>query len=154
MIRLTGVVLALMAFWSPSRALACDCGIPPVDIAIRQADVILSGPVTRIETTEIAGVLRVTVYVREVLKGHADRIFAIYSRPFGGPCLGFDFKVGREYVVFALTNASPHGSFHMPEAPATGQVVHLCGGTADLQNPLGPGNRRLQEVRRRLKPQQ
>jgi hypothetical protein len=43
--------------------------------------------------------------VREVLKGHAARNFTIYSHSFGGSCLGFDFKVGREYVVVALTNA-------------------------------------------------
>ena len=142
------LVLLLALLCDPSSAFACSCDIPPTDIAIRQADVIVSGPVTRIEVTQVPGVLRVTIYVRETLKGQADRNFTIYSHPYGGSCVGYDFRVGREYVVFAQANTRP---FHIAGAPSDSHIVPLCGGTADLENPTGDGNRRLYEARQQLK---
>ena len=151
--RLTAALFVFAtSLWDPSSASACDCSVPPIDIAIRQADVVISGSVTRIEVTETTGVLRVNVYVRETLKGQASGNFTIYSHPFGASCLGYNFQVGREYVVFAAANDPRRQPFHMPEAPSTGHVVHLCGGTADLQNPVGNDNRRLEEARQRLRP--
>jgi hypothetical protein len=147
--RLVALLVVLLAWLCvPSSASACSCVVPPTDIAIRQAEIILSGPVTRIEVTQVPGVLRVTIHVRETLKGRADRTFTIYSHPYGGSCVGYDFRVGREYVVFARANTGP---FRIDGAPQDSHIVPLCGGTADLQNPVGDGNRRLYETRQQLK---
>jgi hypothetical protein len=151
--RFVAPLVLLLALWcDPSTAYACTCAVPPIDIAIRQADVIVSGPATRIEVTQVPGVLRATIYVRETLKGQADRNFTIYTHPPGGSCVGYDFRVGREYVVFAQANGPTVGPLHIAEAPPNSYIVPLCGGTADLQNPISDGNRRLYEARQRLKP--
>jgi hypothetical protein len=136
--------------WVPAKAVACDCGVPPIGIAIAQADVILTGSVTRIEVTEVTGVHRIAVDVRERFKGQPGHNFTIYSHPFGVSCLGYDFRVGREYVVFAMVNNNKSELFQIPGAPRTGHLVYLCSGTADLANAVG--NRRLLEVRQSLKP--
>jgi hypothetical protein len=141
------VLAALMG--DPSSASACSCDVPAIDKLIAQADVIFSGPVTRMEVTETTGVLRVTVYVRETLKGQANSNFTIYNLADTASCRGYDFRVGREYVVFAMVNDKK--SFQIPAAPRTGHLVSLCGGTAELNDPLGRGRRRLYEVKQRLK---
>jgi hypothetical protein len=130
--RLLLVLLVLATFISdPPSASACDRDVPPIDLAIRQADVIFSGPATRIEATAVTGVLRVNVYVRESFKGQPDRNFTIDSHPYGGSCLGYDFRVGREYVIFAMANDAKTGPFQMAGAPRTGHLVYLCSGTAE-----------------------
>ena len=128
----------------PSSASALDCDVPPIDIAIREATAILTGQVTRMEVTEAPGVLRVTVNVRETLKGQPDRNFTIYSNERSS--VRYDFRVGREYIVFSRSN----DSLKIAALPRTAQVAYLCSGTAELQS--AAGKRRLSEVRDRLKP--
>ena len=139
-------VLPLLAILitAPSRALALDCDVPPIDIAIRQATVILTGQVTRLEVTEVPGLLRVTVNVRETLKGQPDRNFTIYSDERSS--VRYDFRVGRGYIVFSRGN----DSLKIAGLPATAHVAYLCSGTAELSS--AEGKRRLSEVRERLKP--
>jgi len=128
----------------PATAFALSCDVPLIDIAIRQATAILTGHVTRIEVTEVTGVLRVTVNVRETLKGQPDRNFTIYSDERSS--VRYDFRVGREYIVFSRGN----DSLDIAGLPRTAQVAYLCSGTAELRS--AEGTRRLSEVRERLKP--
>jgi hypothetical protein len=149
---MVGLVANLCFLLTARSASACSCDVPPVDVAIGQADVIFSGPLTRMEVTDVVGVLRAIFQVREPLKGQAGRNFIAYTHRFGGSCLGYDFRVGHEYIVFAIANDAKGGPLHMPRVLSSAYVVYLCSGTADLQNPTGTGNRRLYEVRQQLKP--
>jgi len=136
-------VLAILIS-NPSSASAWDCDVPPLDVALRQATAILTGQVTRMEVTEVAGVVRVTVNVRETFKGEHNSTFTIYS--YTRSTVSYEFRIGREYIVFARGNDSPT----VAELPRTGQIAYLCGGTAELHS--ADGKRRLSEVRERLKP--
>jgi hypothetical protein len=139
-------VLPLLAILisDPSSAFVVSCDVPSMDIAIRQATAILTGQVTRMEVTEATGVLRVTVNVRETLKGQPDRNFTMYSNKRSS--VRYDFRVGREYIVFSRGN----DSLEIAGLPRTAQVAYLCSGTTELRS--AEGKRRLSEVRERLKP--
>jgi hypothetical protein len=76
-------------------------------------------------------------------KGQPDRNFTIYSDERSS--LRYDFRVGREYIVFSRGNDSPE----IAGLPRTAQV-YLCSGTAELSS--ADGKRRLSEVRERLRP--
>jgi hypothetical protein len=106
------------------------------------------------EKTETAGILRVNASVHESFKGGATTTLTIYSHPFGASCLGYDFRVGREYVIFAtLNNGMINGRksdvFQMRDAPPTAYIVYLCSGTADLGR--ADGHERLAALRQGLK---
>ena len=152
---LTAHALVLISFAGQTRtAYACDCSTLPVDMSIAQADVIVRATVTRMETTETAGVLRLIASVRESFKGASTTTLTIYTHPFGFSCLGYDFRVGREYVVFArinngMINGNRSDLLQMRDVPSTVYVVYLCGGTADVGR--ADGYQRLAALRQRLK---
>ena len=135
-------------------AYACDCSALPLDTSIAQADMVVRATVTRMETTETAAVLRLTASVSETFKGTTTTTVTIYTHPFGASCLEYDFRAGREYVVFArinngMLNGRKSNVLQMRDVPATAYVVYLCGGTADVAR--GDGHERLAAVRQRLK---
>jgi hypothetical protein len=107
---------------------------------------VVSGLVTAINLDRQTGLLRVEVDIRESFKREAaNPPRAIYTALFGNSCYGFDFRVGREYVIFAL--APPTARWGpSPRVRTTGLVVALCGGTAEIGNLHG--NRALQELRK------
>jgi hypothetical protein len=86
-----------------------------------------------------------------------QRIYAsvtIYTHPFGGSGLGYDFRVGREYVIFArINNGMLDGRnsevFQMRDVPSTDYTVYLCGGTADVAS--ADGKQPITALRQRLK---
>src|SRR5215510_11100654 len=103
--RLAALPLVVACFVGQSpNAYACDCSTLPIDASIAQADMIVRATVTRIETTETAGVLRLIAFVGETFKGAATTTLTIYTHPFGVSCMGYDFRVGRDYVVFSMLN--------------------------------------------------
>ena len=139
-------VLPLLAILisNPSSGFVLDCDVPPLDVAIRQATAILTGQVTRIDVTEVAGVVRVTVNVRETFKGKHNSTFTIYSNTRS--TISYEFQIGREYILFARDN----DSLKIAELPRTAQIAYSCSGTAETGS--ADGSRRLAQVRERLKP--
>jgi hypothetical protein len=70
----------------------------------------------------------------------------VYAYGPGGPCIGFGFIPGREYIIFASRNEQWLRQGLALKIPGDNYVIDLCGGTAELHNV--PGNLRLQEVRK------
>jgi hypothetical protein len=152
--RLAAFALVLAFFVvQPPSLYACDCATRPIEESIARADMIVRATVMRMEATETAGVLRLIGSVRETFRGAPSTTLTIYTHPFGASCLGYDFKVGREYVIFAILNngiinGMKSDVLHMRDAPSTAYIVYLCSGTADTSRP--DGHERLAALRQWL----
>jgi hypothetical protein len=119
---------------------ACDCVGLPTSQYLRSADVVYTGRVVSIRAdrrrfawSEIEFALDRTI------KGRSDgKRFVLVTPPHKGVnCRGFDFDVGKKYLVFATVGASETG------LPGT-FGVNWCGGTMSLE--AEDGKQRLREA--------
>lgn len=144
------LVCGLAAFtFLPVPSFACSCASPPPEVKTARdlakwhadgTDAILEGTVTRIELESVlidANVgelipadsdrgypaLRVTFDISHSYKGAGLREVAVTTGLGGGDC-GFNFEVGKQYLVFAFADSSGHLS--------TG----ICSGTGLLNDSL------------------
>jgi hypothetical protein len=134
----------------PSHAAACTCAVPAMSIATEQADLIVTGRVVRMEWHATTEVIETEIKVADTLRGTLPplplRVYA-YDEG-GGSCLGFSFKAGREYLIFATRNERYlRNGLGLKIAPHH-YVTSECGGTIELHNPAG--SQRLEEVRKIL----
>jgi hypothetical protein len=140
------VTVFAFGLW-PADVLACDCDVPPIAMAIERANVVATGRITRLEWIEASGVIQVEIAVAESLKGTGVKgQFVAYTRPYGVSCFGYDFRVGRDYLVFA---SRPQPALEPINLPTSGYLVGLCGGTTELGQ--RQGNQRLTATKEALK---
>ena len=116
----------------PTQAFPCTCAPLPLPKALEKAHVVVRGVITQMEVLD-TGRIRTHVQVREGFKNAATlgRI-TFYGPKFGASCFAFDFKVGREYLIFTARADSAQ----ITGVPAGADVVALCGGTAERGSPL------------------
>ena len=142
---LLAIVLAV-SLW-PSDVLACDCDVPPIATAIRRADIIVTGRITKLEWVESSGVIRVEIAIAESLKGPAAKGTVVaYTRPYGVSCFGYDLRIGRDYIVFA---SHPQPAIEPVTLPPSSYLIGLCGGTSELGQ--RQGNQRLTATKEALR---
>jgi len=133
----------------PSEALACSCDVPPTPKAIEMADLIVTGRVVKMEWNALTGVTQTEINVSETLRGApSGSPLRVYHSGPGGPCLGFGFTPGREYIIFASRYERWSRLGEDLKVSLNDYVIDLCGGTVELHNRTG--NQRLQEVRKVL----
>jgi hypothetical protein len=144
------IAIASGAALFPSDAAACTCAVPPMSIAIEQADLVVTGRVRKMEWDETTGVIATEIRIAETLRGTLPPLpFRVYAYAGGGGhCLGFTFNAGREYLIFATRNERFVRNGLGLKIPPHHFVTSECGGTIELHNLAG--NQRLQEVRKIL----
>jgi hypothetical protein len=134
-----GVVLsALIA--GERGASACECVGVPTREYVRSADVVYTGRVVSIRAAaQRFAWPEIEFALDRTLKGRTDakRFVLVTPTSKGVNCRGFDFVVGKEYVVFATGRDSETG--------LRGTYgVNWCGGTMSLETE--DGKRRLRET--------
>ena len=130
----------------PSTASACSCDVPPTLKAIEMADLIVTGRVIKMEWNATTGVTQTEISVSETLHGSRPGLpLRVYHSGPGGPCLGFGFTPGREYIIFASRYERWIRLGKDLKASPIDYVIYSCGGSIELHN--SAGNRRLEEVR-------
>ena len=122
---------SLTALTLPTPAFPCTCAPRPLPKALEEAHVVVRGVITQMEVLD-TGRIRTDVHVREGFK-NAPTIGRItfYGPKYGVSCFAFDFKVGREYLIFTTRVDSAQ----ITGVPAGADVVALCGGTAERGSP-------------------
>jgi hypothetical protein len=122
------------------RASACDCVGLPTSEYLRGADVVYTGRVVsiRAEGQRFAWP-EIEFRLDRTIKGRTDgKRFVLVTPPTNGVnCRGFDFVVGKEYLVFATGRDSETG------LPGT-YGVNWCAGTKSLD--ADDGKQRLREA--------
>src|SRR5258707_1072360 len=126
--------LFLSAVLASSRqATACDCiGVPTAEY-LRGADVVYTGRVVDIRTdSRRFGWPEIEFKLEHTIKGRTDgeRVVLMTPAVKGVNCRGFDFAVGKAYLVFATTRDSETGR-------AGTYGVSWCGGTVLLESDEG-----------------
>jgi hypothetical protein len=138
---LVAIVILLSAFLgSERRASACDCVGVPTSEYLRVADVVYTGRVVSIRADpQRFAWPEIEFGLDRTIKGPTDgKRFVLVTLPVKGVnCRGFDFVVGKEYVVFATGRDSE------TLLPGT-YGVSWCGGTASLET--DEGKQRLRET--------
>ena len=128
------LLLVLVSGIVPSKAAAmpaavCDCSQPTMPRSYELADVVVRGRVIGIVLDAASGWLRVDVEVAETFKQPRLGPHSFYTDTFGVTCEGYDFRVGREYVIFADVPAKLSTGRKVSLA---GVIVTLCGGTSEM----------------------
>ncbi len=127
--------LVVTAALSVRQATACSCVGLATTAYLRDSDIVYTGTVTAIRN----GRPEIEFRVERVIKGPVRPRRFLLSAPInnGGSCDGFNFEVGKKYLVFANARNSAAG------LPGT-YGVNLCGGTISLES--ASGRRRLRET--------
>jgi hypothetical protein len=147
MLRLVLITALLSVGGVPSEALACSCDVPPTPKAIEMADLIVTGRVVKMEWNATTGVIQTEINVSETLSGSPPGLpLRVYHAGPGGPCLGFGFIPGRDYIIFASRYERWIRAGDDLKAALNDYVIYSCGGTIELHN--AAGNRRLEETRK------
>jgi hypothetical protein len=122
------------------RASACDCvGLPTTEY-LRSADVVYTGRVVSIRAdAQRFAWPEIEFGLDRTIKGRTDgKRFVLVTQPAKGVnCRGFDFVIGKEYLVFATGRDSETG------LPGT-YGVSWCAGTISLED--DDGKQRLRET--------
>ena len=139
---LAAVIFLIAMLVGERRATACDCVGLPTDEYLRAADVVYTGRVIDIRTdAQRFGSPEIEFRLERAIKikGRTDgKRFVLVTRPGKGVnCRGFDFVVGKKYLVFATARDSETG------LPGT-YGVNWCAGTTSLE--FDDGRRRLRET--------
>jgi len=119
------IAVACISFLATRDASACSCvGIAP-EQAVYRAGIVFAGSVSAIRGDGNVPP-EVEFHVEEVLKGPPDAATIVLHTPSrsGANCEGYDFDMGKTYLVFAFARAS--------NQPAS-YGVSMCGGTTQLQ---------------------
>jgi hypothetical protein len=141
--RLAAVAIFFSAFVLCERpASACDCVGVPTSEYLRGADVVYTGRVVSIRADRQRFAWpEIEFGLDRTIKGHTDgKRFVLVTLPANGVnCRGFDFVVGKAYLVFATGRDSESG------LPGT-YGVSWCAGTTLLET--DKGKQRLGETLR------
>jgi hypothetical protein len=125
---------------SERRASACDCVGVPTSEYLRGADVVYTGRVVSIRADgQRFAWPEIEFGLDRTIKGRTDgkRFVLVTPSAKGVNCRGFDFVVGKGYLVFATGRDSETG------LPGT-FGVNWCGGTTSLE--ADDGQQRLRET--------
>src|SRR5678816_1777444 len=99
-------------FGTARRATACECiGLPTTE-ALRNADVVYTGRVVDIRTDSRRFAWpEIEFQLERTIKGrtHGTRAVLVTPASKGVDCRGFDFAIGKKYLVFAATRDSETG---------------------------------------------
>jgi hypothetical protein len=138
-----GVALLVV---SPTRATACDCVTLPSS-SPSYSGLIVRGRVIKLEHDQRTNTLAVELLVDEVLSGdHRSKTLTVYGHVFGESCFGYDFRIGREYIVFPRPNDTDQTDGNGVIAPPGALLFGmLCGPTTDLRTVHG--QQKLKEIR-------
>ena len=132
----------------PATAVACDCNQARIDPNYR--GLIVRGQVIRMDLLQGTNTVMVQLAVQRVQQGAwTGNTIRGYGTTFGVLCEGYDFKLGREYVVLPvpLPEDVRRNVLHAP--PTALYFGGLCGPTLDLRT--RPGLERLEALERSLK---
>jgi hypothetical protein len=100
-----------------SWLMACSCSVQSVPKAVKGADVVFRGKITKVDyldpertvtlvngrTSPIPRRFQATLAVSRVWKGPVGQTFIMYTREGGPDCIGFYSEVGKEVLVFGAT---------------------------------------------------
>ncbi|ASS76248.1 hypothetical protein CIG75_15725 [Tumebacillus algifaecis] len=116
----------------PTLSFACSCVQPgPPQEALEKAGAVFSGKVTKV--TKTREFINVEFEVNTAWKGVSDRTLTVLTSIGGEVSCGFDFKTGKEYLVYASKMNS--GAL---EASFCSRTRLLDSASSDLQE-LGSG---------------
>jgi hypothetical protein len=121
-------------------ASACDCAGVPTSQYLRNADVVYTGRVVSIRADgQRFAWPEIEFGLDRTIKGRTDgkRFVLVTPAGKGVNCRGFDFVVGKKYLVFATGRDSETGQ------PGT-YGVNWCAGTMSLE--ADDGKQRLRET--------
>jgi hypothetical protein len=141
----------LLGLCAPSPVEACSCDVGRVSTAIERHQLIATGRIANLHWLDARNVVQVTITVEQMLKGSShNRLLTVYTRQYGTSCYGYDFRIGRRFLVFARDPTDPREApmESLTGLPDGGHIVELCGGSVSLDT--GPGNERLKAVQQRL----
>ena len=97
-------VISVMTIFNSSSVYACSCVEPqPVETELSRSDAVFSGRVLEVkEQTSIRGMMTKAALfeVDHIWKGGSESEIIIHTGSGGGDC-GFEFEVGKEYLVYA-----------------------------------------------------
>lgn len=118
------LVGTLGALVSPRPAYACECAGVSTSRALRNADAVFRGTVTRNREIERGGSSRIDIRFRvsDVFKGtvYADQVVASTN---GGAACGLNPEVGSEWIIFATDGIEGTG-----DQAVNRLVTSLCSG--------------------------
>ena len=138
------LILAIsLCFPSNARSSSmCSCLIRPMSDSargiaeLRTADIVFVGRVTSVvDTTQAGGVVhfrRATFAVQLGWKGTVGNSITVFTPTGGGAC-GFEFAVGKQYLVFAMAEAN--GVIHTRGCSATQPLATARGYLVGLREP-------------------
>ena len=146
-----GIGAALLVV-SPTRASACDCVSLPSPNST-YSGLIVRARVIKLDHDQTTNTLAVELVVEEVLSGeHRTKTLTVYGHVFGVSCFGYDFRIGREYIVFPRPNDTDQARGDGVITPPGGLLFGmLCGPTTDLHTVQG--QQKLKEIRAYFKTQ-
>jgi len=118
--------VAFIVLLGTRDASACTCVGTAPEQAVYRADIVFAGSVSAIRDDSNDPWPEVEFRVEEILKGPVDAVTMVLHTPNRGGtnCEGFDFDLGKTYLVFAFARAST-------QPPSYG--VNMCGGTTPLE---------------------
>ena len=140
------LLVSLLLFVSlPTPVWACSCQRPSAADALQKADAVVMGTVVQLSIYAGGmgeGTARVEVRPLEVLKGSTtnDKRWVVFTSLSDANC-GFDFRIGRNYVIFA---ARPSSGLLDIVRPPNSYLVRLCNGTDEVG---AMGRRQIAEIR-------
>jgi len=145
-LKMTLAVLAVLIFagFGNRETMASECIVVPTSESITTADVIYTGRVTTIRVGPQFAWPEIEFDVHERLKGPVSGKTFVLQTPNGKgmDCEGFDFVVGKDYLVFAAARYSVTGQ---PRTYGVGSYQ----GTALLDS--DEGKQRLRATRRMIR---
>ena len=125
------------------EAFACECSGLPSVASVGDSDVIYIGRVTAIREGRRFAWPEIEFSVRDKLKGPVGKAFVLQTGTQKGmSCEGFDFTIGKTYLVLAAERYSITGR-------AGTYGVNWCAGTTLVDT--DEGKKALREVRKLIK---
>jgi hypothetical protein len=140
------VIAAALLVVSPTRATACDC-VSLTSPNPTYSGLIVRGRVIKLDHDQSTNTLAVELLIEEVLNGdHRGKTLTVYGHVSGVSCFGYDFRIGREYIVFPqLNDTDQAGGYGVITPPGALLFGRLCGPTTALDTVQG--QQKLMEIR-------
>ena len=151
--RVFALIVALLVWsWAPP-AFACDCNVKQVGDALDLADFVVSGIVTSIRLARVDQFGReaptvVEIAIQRTWKGKTVPAMTLHTQRNSSSCVGFEFAVGDQYLVFATRNSEALTRRYGLPATSVTYGVTSCGGTTNSRDPVT--RKREQELARIL----
>jgi hypothetical protein len=111
-------LLLFAATFDSSWLMACECSVPSVSKALKRADVVFRGTITKVDYLDpertvplvngreikIPRRFKATLDVSRAWKGPVTQTFILHTREDGeGDCIGFYSEIRKEVLVFGKT---------------------------------------------------